>query len=421
MSISNGRRRVVVTGVGTVNPIANDVDAFWDALIEGKNGVAPLDGWDMTDFPVRIAAQVKNLDLAQHIDPREMRRTARFSQLAIIAARQALDSAGIARDRNAGDIDRDRVGITNGTSIGSFNDIVEQVLAGGKEANRVSPFFVPRSLGNMAAATLAMQFGFRGVNDTSMTACAAGTQAIGNAVRAIQYGDAEAMLAGGCEANLSRWGVACFQAMKALSTRNDDPEHASRPFDRERDGFVIAEGAGYLFLESEEHAHRRGAEILAEIVGFASTDDAFHQVMPDDEGTGAALAMERALRDASTAPDEVAYINAHGTSTPLNDKAETAAIKKVFGAHAFKVAINSTKSMIGHTLGAAGGIEAVAVVLQLVKGLLHPTINYQTPDPDCDLDYIPNQPRHLAVDLALSNSFGFGGQNAVLVFKRYQA
>jgi len=414
----NGRK-VVVTGLGTVNPIANDVEAFWDALIEGKNGIAPLQGWDMAGMPVRIAGQVKGLDLSAHVDARDLRRTARFTQLALVAGRQAVEMAGIARDRSTGDLDRDRVGVTNGTSIGSFNDIVDEVLENGVDARRVSPFFVPRSLGNMAAATLAMEFGFRGVNDTSMTACAAGTQAIGNAARAIKYGDADAMLAGGCEANISRWGVACFAAMKALSTRSEDPEHASRPFDKDRDGFVIAEGAGYLFLESEEHAQRRGAQILAEVAGFASTDDAYHQVMPDDEGSGAALAIERAMRDANIAPDEVQYINAHGTSTPLNDKAETAAIKKVLGANAFKVAISSTKSMIGQTLGAAGGIEAVATVLSLIRGWIHPTINYLPPDPDCDLDYVPNQARQLAFDIAMSNSFGFGGQNAVLGFKRY--
>jgi 3-oxoacyl-[acyl-carrier-protein] synthase II len=418
--VSANGRRVVVTGLGTVNPIANDVESFWDGLIEGKSGIAPLQGWEVGDMAVRIAGQVKGLELSAHIEPRDMRRTARFTQLAIVAGRQAVEMAGVARDKTAGDLDRDRVGVTNGTSIGSFNDIVNEVLENGSEAQRVSPFFVPRSLGNMAAATLAMEFGFRGVNDTSMTACAAGTQAIGNAARAIQYGDADAMLAGGCEANLSRWGVACFAAMKALSTRSDDPDHASRPFDKDRDGFVIAEGAGYVFLESEEHAQRRGAAILAEIAGFASTDDAYHQVMPDEKGGGAALAMERALRDANVAPDEVAYINAHGTSTPLNDKAETAAIKKVFGAQAFKVAISSTKSMIGHTLGAAGGIEAVATILSILRERIHPTINYRTPDPECDLDYVPNEARQLALDVAMSNSFGFGGQNAVLILKRYE-
>ncbi|HEV3231954.1 MAG TPA: beta-ketoacyl-ACP synthase II [Candidatus Dormibacteraeota bacterium] len=421
MSDSNRRRRVVVTGLGTVNAIANDTDAFADALVEGKNGIAPIEGWDMNGMPTRIAGQVKNLDLARRIEARDLRRTARFTQLALIAGREALEMAGIAKDKAAGDVDRERVGVCNGTSIGSFNDIVETVLAGGPEASRVSPFFVPRSLGNMAAASLAMEFGFRGVNDTSMTACAAGTQAIGNALRAIQYGDADAMLAGGCEANVSRWGIACFQSMKALSTRSEDPERASRPFDRDRDGFVMGEGAGYIFIESEEHALGRGASILAEVAGFASTDDAYHQVMPDEHGTGAALAMERALRDAGLAPDELDYVNAHGTSTPLNDRAETSAIKRALGSHAMKVAISSTKSMIGHTLGAAGGIEAVATVLQMVRGFIHPTINYEHPDPDCDLDYVPNAARRVAIGSAMSNSFGFGGQNACVVFRRYGA
>ncbi len=297
--------------------------------------------------------------------------------------------------------------------------MVSQILSGGEHHDRVSPFFVSRILPNMPGAGLAMEFGFRGHNDTSVTACAASTQSIGNALRVIQYGDADAMLAGGCEANISDWGIATFTAMKAMSTRNDDPAHAMRPFDRDRDGFAGAEGAGYLFLESEEHALARGAAILAEVAGFASTDDAYHQVMPKEDGYGAALAMERALRDAGVAPDEVGYINAHGTSTQLNDKAETAAIKKAFGAHAYKVPISSTKSMIGHVLGGAGGVEAVGTVLQLTRGTLHPTINYQTPDPDCDLDYIPNTARQVSsLDAVMSNSLGFGGHNASVIFTR---
>ena len=415
------KRRVVITGLGTVNPIGNNADEFYDALIEGKSGIATLEGWPTENIPSKIAGQVKNLNIEDHFDPKEIRRTARFTQLAIIAARQAVAQAGlsVAAGSNGDSVDRDRVGVVNGTSLGSFTDMVAQILSGGATHERVSPFFVSRMLPNMPGASLAMEFGFRGHNDTSVTACAASTQSIGNALRVIQYGDADAVLAGGCEANLSDWGIATFTAMKALTTRNDDPEHASRPFDKDRDGFVGSEGAGYLFLESEEHAQARGAQIIAEVAGFASTDDAYHQVMPKEDGYGAALAMERAIKDAGVAPDEIGYINAHGTSTQLNDKSETAAIKNALGAHAYKVAISSTKSMIGHILGGAGGVEAVATVLQLTRGTLHPTINLDTLDPDCDLDYIPNVARRADVDVAMSNSFGFGGQNAVLVFRRY--
>ena len=412
------RRRVVITGMGTVNPIGNNPEQFYDALIEGKSGIAPLQGWPTENIPSKIAGQVKDLDIADHFEAKEIRRTARFTQLAIIAARQAVAQAGVNPDPDANGIDRDRVGVSNGTSLGSFPDMVAQILSGGETHERVSPFFVSRMLPNMPGASLAMEFGFRGHNDTSVTACAASTQSIGNALRVIQYGDADAMLAGGCEANLSDWGIATFSAMKALTTRNEDPERASRPFDRERDGFVGSEGAGYLFLESEEHALERGATIIAEVAGFASTDDAYHQVMPKDDGSGAAIAMERALRDAGVAPDEVGYINAHGTSTQLNDKSETTAIKRALGEHAYRVPISSTKSMIGHVLGGAGGVEAVATVLCMTRGTLHPTINYENPDPDCDLDYIPNTARRADVEVALSNSFGFGGQNAVLVFRR---
>ncbi len=422
--MKNGKPRVVITGMGTVNPIANDVDAFYHALIEGKSGIAPLDGYPTDNITSKIAGQIKNLDISEHLGAKEIRRTARFSQIAIIAARQAVSQAGLSLqgsvDGTPDGVDRDRVGVVNGTSLGSFTDTYQQVESGGPTHERISPFFVSRMLPNMAGASLAMEFGFRGHNDTSVTACAASTQSIGNALRVLQYGDADAALAGGTEANLSDWGIALFCAMKALTTNNDEPEKASRPFDLNRDGFVGAEGAGYLFLETEEHALARGAKVIAEVIGFASTDDAYHQVMPEDGGYGAALAVERALRDANVAPDEVGYINAHGTSTQMNDKAETAAIKKALGAHAYKVPISSTKSMIGHTLGAAGGVEAVATVLGLTRGTLHPTINYETPDPDCDLDYIPNQARAAEIDIAMSNSFGFGGQNACLVFRRYE-
>jgi 3-oxoacyl-[acyl-carrier-protein] synthase II len=424
--MADNGRRVVITGMGTVNPIANDVDTYYDALIEGKNGIATLAGYPTEYIECKIAGQVKNLDISQHITPKEVRRTARFSQLAIIAARQAVAQAGLALERPAqgeqpDGVDRERVGIVNGTSLGSFLDTVPTILTGGEHHEKVSPFYVPRMLPNMAAAALAVEFGFRGPNDTSVTACAASTQSIGNAMRVLQHGDADAMLAGGCEANLSDWGIATFAAMRALTfSHNDDPAHASKPFDANRDGFVGAEGAGYLFLETEEHAQARGATIIAELIGFGSSDDAYHQVMPQGDGSGAALAVERALKDAGIAPDEVGYVNAHGTSTQLNDKSETLALKHALGAHAYKVPISSTKSMIGHVLGGAGGVEAVATVLCMTRGTLHPTINYETSDPDCDLDYIPNLARKADVDIAISENFGFGGQNACVVFKRYK-
>ena len=425
MTHNGARPRVVVTGMGTVNPIANDVDGFYDALIEGKSGITRAQTDAPESNPSQVAGHIKNLRIEDHLDAKEIRRTARFTQIAIIAARQALAQAGIdltsaANGDGSDGIDRDRAGITNGTSLGSFTDMVKQILSGGENHERVSPFFVPRILPNMPAAGMAIEFGFRGHNDTSVTACAASTQSIGNALRVLQNGDADLMLAGGTEANLSDWGISTFAAMKALTTRNDEPEKASRPFDLNRDGFVGAEGAGYLFLETEEHAQRRGAGILAEVAGFGSTNDAYHQVMPEDGGRGPSRAMEQAMRSSGVAPDEVGYINAHGTSTQLNDRAETAAIKLALGSHAHKVPISSSKSMIGHILGGAGGVEAVATILCMTRGTLHPTINLETPDPDCDLDYIPNQARQVDVDIAMSNSFGFGGQNAVLVFKRYQ-
>jgi 3-oxoacyl-[acyl-carrier-protein] synthase II len=425
MTHNGSRPRVVVTGIGTVNPIANDADGFFDALVEGKSGITRAQTEHPESNTSQVAGHIKNLRIEDHLDAKEIRRTARFTQIAIIAARQALAQAGVDLEPSTDDrpdgLDPTRIGVSNGTSLGSFTDMFETILAGGPKHERVSPFFVPRILPNMAGAGLAIEFGFRGPNDTSVTACAASTQSIGNALRVIQGGAAEAMLTGGTEANLSDWGIATFCAMRALTTANADPERASRPFDLHRDGFVGAEGAGYLFVESEEHALARGATILAEVAGFGSSNDAYHQVMPEASGRGPALAMEAALRDAGVAPDEVGYINAHGTSTQLNDKAETAAIKLALGSHAKKVSISSTKSMIGHALGGAGGVEAVATVLQLTRGTLHPTINYENPDPECDLDYIPNEARRADVDVAMSNSFGFGGQNAVLVFKRYGA
>jgi 3-oxoacyl-[acyl-carrier-protein] synthase II len=344
---------------------------------------------------------------------------ARFSQVGVAAAKMALDQSQLALDKE----DRTRIGCELGTGIGGFKEISEEIEAftvrGERGPERISPFFVPRVIPNMASCQIAIQFGLEGPNNTDTTACAASTQALGNAYRVLQRGDADVMLAGGAEANLCRFGLASFAAMKVLSTYSEDPIKASRPFDAQRDGFVPGEGAGMLVLETLEHAQDRGADIFAEIIGFAVTDDAFHIVMPEEDGDGPARAMAKALQDAHVGPEEIDYINAHGTSTQLNDKSETAAIKRVMGDRARQIPISSTKSMIGHLLGAAGAVEAIASILCINHGIVHPTINLEHPDPDCDLDYVPNESRRHEVKVAMSNSFGFGGQNACIVLKRF--
>ena len=411
------RRRVVITGMGAVTPLGQGVEAFWNNLVAGKSGVGPMTLCDPTDYPCRISGEVRDFDPTQYLDAKEARRMARFSQLAVAAAGMAVSSARLDMARE----DSYRVGVILGNGNGGFPTLEEncRVLAS-RGGMRMSPFFFPMVLPNMAAANVSRLVGARGYCSTATTACAASNQAIGEALEVVRRGAADVMLAGGTEAGISQLGLAGFAVMRALSTRNEEPERASRPFDAGRDGFVPAEGSGVLVLESLEHAQARGATILAEVAGFACTSDAGHLVQPEETGASAAAAMGLALADAGVSLDQVDYINAHGTSTPLNDAVETAAIKRLFGPQAYRVPISSTKSMIGHALGAAGSLEAVACVKTITDGLIHPTINYETPDPACDLDYVPNQAREQDVTVALSNAFGFGGQNACLVFRRFE-
>lgn len=410
-------RRVVVTGVGAMTPLGESVEAFWDGLVNGRSGIGPMTLCDPSAFPCRIAGEVLGFDPHNYMDRREARRMARFSQLAVAATSQAIANACLDTSK----IDSERFGVLLGNGNGGFPTIEEGVrVLVEKEGMRITPFFMPMILPNMAASQISRLFGARGYSNTVTTACAASTQSIGDASEIIRRGATDIMVTGGVEAGISQLGLAGFCVMRALSTHNEEPEKASRPFDALRDGFVPAEGAGILILESLEHALRRDAHILAEVVGYGASSDAVHPVQPDPDGTGAARAIRLALCDAGVAPTEVDYINAHGTSTPLNDASESTAIKKAFGKTAYNVPISSTKSMIGHALGGAGGMEAVACVQTILTGTIHPTINYSVRDPDCDLDYVPNQARRRNVQVVLSNSFGFGGQNACIVFKKYQ-
>ncbi|HYM51314.1 MAG TPA: beta-ketoacyl-ACP synthase II [Candidatus Limnocylindrales bacterium] len=420
----NGSRpehRVVVTGMGVLVPNGVTLQEYWDSLIEGRSGLAIARSFDVSDLPVKTVAELKNFDPKDYMDFKEAKRMARFSQVGIGAARMALEQSGLDLTKE----DRTRIGCEVGTGIGGFKEIAEEIeaftLRREHGPERISPFFVPRVIPNMASCQIAIHFGLEGPNNTDTTACAASTQSLGNAYRVLQRGDADVMMAGGAEANLCRFGLASFAAMRVLSTEVNDPTKASRPFDAHRDGFVPGEGAGMLVLESLEHAERRDAPIFAELVGFAVTDDAYHIVMPEADGDGPARAMQKALDDAHLGPGDIDYINAHGTSTQLNDKSETAAIKRVFAEHAARIPISSTKSMIGHLLGAAGAVEAIATILSINNGMVHPTINLEHPDPDCDLDYVPNQARRHRIEAALSNSFGFGGQNACLIIKKFDA
>jgi len=411
----NGEHRVVVTGMGTLNPLGKTVGEYWDGLIEGRSGAAPMEGIDTTRLTTKFAAQVKNFNPTDHLDRKTSQRTARFTQLALIASAQAIDDAHLDVEKE----DPFRVGVELGTGIGGFEVMTadaHRFLATG----RMNPLYATMVIPNIAAAQVAMQNGLKGPNSTVVTACAASTQALGNAYRTIQRGDADVMLAGGSEASLCEVGIASFNAIRALSTRNDEPEKASRPFDKDRDGFVAGEGAGVLILEDLQHALARGVPIRGEVVGFGITNDAFHAVAPDETGQAPAQCMKNALADAGIAPEQVDYVNAHGTSTGLNDASETRALKMALGDHARRVPISSTKSMIGHLLGAAGAVEAIATLLTIERGLIHPTMNYVTPDPECDLDYVPNQARRAQVRIAISNGFGFGGQNCTLVLKRFE-
>jgi 3-oxoacyl-[acyl-carrier-protein] synthase II len=409
-------RRVVVTGIGMVTPVGNDTPSTWQALCEGRSGGGPITAFDASDQEVRIAAEVKGFDPAKYMDRKEIRRNDQFVHYAVAATKQALADAELAITEE----NRDDVGVVIGSGIGGLQSCHEQFkILFDRGPDRVSPFFITQFITDIAAGYIAIQTGARGPNFATVSACATSSNALGEAAEMIRRGDAVAMIAGGSEAGITPMGVAAFASMHALSRRNDEPTRASRPFDVERDGFLVAEGAGILILEDEEYARERGVHIYAELAGYASTADAHHITEPAPEGAGLARAMKRALAKAGVPLADVGYINAHGTSTVYNDRNETAAVKMVFGEHAKKLAMSSTKSMIGHTLGAAGGIEAGVTVLSVHHGVLTPTINYEHPDPDCDLDYVPNEARETKVQTALSNSMGFGGHNAVLVFKRY--
>ncbi|MBA2339438.1 MAG: beta-ketoacyl-ACP synthase II, partial [Pyrinomonadaceae bacterium] len=411
------KRRVVVTGLGLVTPLGNTVDATWDALMSGRSGVDYIKKFDVSKFPVRIAAEIKNFDPLQYVEKKEARKMGAFIHYAIAAADEAIKGSGLQID----DTNAEESGVYISSGIGDFWAIErehEKLLNQGPD--RVSPFFIPSAIVNLAAGQVSIRHGLKGPNSATATACAAGSHAIGDSFKIIQRGDADVMVCGGAESAITPMSVAGFAAMRALSTRNDEPQRASRPFDAERDGFVIGEGAGILVLEELEFARKRGAQICAEIVGYAMTADAFHITQPDDTQQGVIRVMQKAIKDAGVEPEVVDYINAHGTSTPFGDKSETLAIKKTFGDHAYRLAVSSTKSMTGHLLGAAGGVEAVFSVLAIRHDRLPPTINYRTPDPECDLDYVPNEPREAHLQYVLSNGFGFGGTNAALLFKRYE-
>ena len=410
------KRRVVITGAGAVTPVGNTAEEFWAALLEGRSGIGPITRFDTTGYATRIAGEVKGFDPLTYIDKKDDRKFDLFLKYAVACAVMAVEDAGLKTDR----VDASRFGVLVGSGIGGIETLLDNYeTLRTKGPDRVSPFFVPMIIINMASGVISMRFGAKGPNSAVVTACATGNHAIGEAMRIIERGDADVMIAGGSEAIIIPLTIAGFCQMKAMSTRNDEPTKASRPFDAERDGFVCGEGGGLIVLESLEHARTRAARIYAEVVGYGMTSDAHHMTAPDPEGDGAARAMSAALRDGGLEPSAVGYINAHGTSTPYNDKFETLAIKRVFGEHAKKVPVSSTKSMTGHLLGAAGGIEAIATAFALHYGVLPPTMNYEKPDPECDLDYIPNQARKQEVEVALSNAFGFGGTNATLALKKF--
>lgn len=411
-------RRVVITGTGLLTAVGKDVQSTWASLLAGMSGAAPITQFDATGFPVRFACEVKDFEPGEYIDRKELKRTDRYAQLALAASVQAMREAGLEDSLDA--VDRDRFGVIVGSGIGGIATFEEQTRKFlDRGPGRISPFFVPMFIADIAAGLVSMRYGAKGPNYATVSACASGAHAIGNAYRSIVVGETDLMLTGGTEASVTSMAMGGFAALKALSERNDSPETASRPFDATRDGFVLGEGAGMLVLEELEHARARGATILAEIAGFGQTADAFHMTAPAPGGEGVARAMNAALRDAGARPDEVDYINAHGTSTPANDLNETAAIKQVLGEHAYEIVVGSTKSMTGHTLGAAGGLEAVITTLVLRNGIIPPTINYSTPDPECDLDYGTHGAVERPVGLALSNSLGFGGHNVCLAIRRW--
>ena len=407
----------MITGLGLVTPVGNSVEETWSALMAGRSGAANIQRFDTEKFSVKFACEVKNFDPLKFVEKKEARKMGAFIHYAIAAAQEAVDNSGL----EVTDDISERVGTYISSGIGDFWAIEREhskLLNDGP--GRVSPFFIPSAIVNLASGQVSIRHHAKGPNSATATACAAGAHAIGDSFKIIQRGDADVMICGGAESAITPMSVAGFAAMRALSTRNDDPTSASRPFERDRDGFVIGEGAGIMILEELEFARSRGAKIHGEVVGYGMTADAFHITMPDETGSGAIRVMQKTIRDAGIAPEQVGYINAHGTSTPYNDKFETLAIKQTFGDHAYKLAVSSTKSMTGHLLGAAGGIEGVFSTLTISREMLPPTINYFNPDPECDLDYVPNEPRPARVDYALSNSFGFGGTNAALLFKRFE-
>ena len=415
--MDSNRRRVVVTGMGAITPLGMTIDEYWGNLVAGKSGIAPGVMCDYSDYPCQIAGEVPEFDAGDFMDRKESRRIARFSQMAVAAAGLAIEDGGLDLSRE----DPERLGVVMGNGNGGFPVTEENArIMMQRGGMRVSPFFIPMILPNMAAANVSRLYGLKGYTSTVITACAAGNQAIGEAAEAVRRGAADVILGGGCEAGICQLALGGFNVIKALTRSNDEPEKASRPFDAKRDGFVPAEAAAVLVIESLEHAIDRGANVLAEVAGYGVSSDAFHAVQPDEDGAGAARAMRWALENAGVGIDEVDYINAHGTSTPKNDHVETLAIKSLFGERAYDVPISSTKSMIGHALGGAGAVEAVACIQSIAHNEIHPTINYEFADPDCDLDYVPNVSRKTRVDTVLSNSFGFGGQNACLVFRRFE-
>ncbi len=409
--------RVVVTGMGAVAPNGNSVSEYWDALTAGQSGIDHITYFDTTDFPVKIAGELSNFDPEQYFERKEVRKLDPFSVYALVASNEAIQMSGL----DAGGFDPERAGVMLGCGIGGITTLLaEHVVLQNRGARRISPFFVTKLISNIAGGQIAIKWDLRGPNQTVTSACASATDAIGLALRLIQSGSADIMVAGGTEASICDLPLAGFSTIRALCNAADPPQSASRPFDKDRRGFVMGEGAGILVLETEKHAQSRGATIIGELAGYGSTNDAFHVTQPAEGGAGAVKAMQLALEDAGAEPEEVDYINAHGTSTPYNDKNETAAIKTVFGDHARKLKISSTKSMTGHLLGASGGIEAIAALKTIEKQTIPPTINYTTPDPDCDLDYVPNTAEETQVNSVLSNTFGFGGHNAVVFMRKWQ-
>jgi len=415
---SSVRERVVVTGLGAVTPLGNDVPTFWTGLVAGRSGVGPLTAYDAADQAVRIAAEIKDFDAASLLGHRKARRTDRYTQVALVAADQAVSDAGLDFQGSGNGQD---AAVVLGTGVGGITTLLDgaDVLRDRGE-RRVSALMIPMMMSNAAAGEIAIRYGLRGLTLSVVSACASGTHAIGEAARLIRTGATSVVICGGSDAGMHPLALAAFNNMQAVSRRNDEPERASRPFDADRDGFVLGEGAGLFVLENLTQAQRRGARIYAEVVGYGASTDAFHITAPDENGTGAILSMKRALQDADLDPQDIDYINAHGTSTPLNDAVETRAIRAVFGEYAYRIPVSSTKSMIGHLLGAAGAVEAIACIKSLETGIVHPTINLETPDPDCDLDYVPNQARETHPRMALSNSFGFGGHNGTIIFAGWE-